>query len=156
GGAVLQGPGCLNYSLILTIESTTTFASVTQTNCFIMKRHAEAVSALVNRPVAVQGFTDLVIEDRKFSGNSQRRRRHWLLFHGSFLLDLDLDLMELLLLPPSKQPSYRQNRCHREFLTHLQLPVESLKAALRRAWQASEAPPEITTAHTAQLVRDKY
>src|SRR6185436_16368105 len=39
GGSVLQGPGCLNYSLVLPITSELALSSITQTNCFIMKRN---------------------------------------------------------------------------------------------------------------------
>src|ERR1044071_9785969 len=98
GGAVLQGPGCLNYSLILPIN-----ASIHNTNASIMQRHAHALGA------EVRGHSDLTRGDRKFSGNAQRRKRRYLLFHGSFLLDLDIALVERLLPMPSRQPDYRHN-----------------------------------------------
>lgn len=36
GGAILQGPGCLNYSLILRIEDSASLTSITRTNEYIM------------------------------------------------------------------------------------------------------------------------
>ncbi len=129
GGTVLQGPGCLNYNLILKIEHSTPLAGITDTNRFIMERHAAALTAVVNRPVRVQGFTDLTVHDLKFSGNSQRRKRRFLMFHGTFLLDFDLDLMERLLRFPSHQPDYRQDRAHRAFLTNLQVPADTRKSS---------------------------
>src|SRR5713226_6021948 len=73
--------------------------------------------SLPGDPVTVEGFTDLAVNGLKFSGNAQRRKRRCLLFHGTFLLDLDLALVEKLLRPPSRQPAYRENRSRAEFLT---------------------------------------
>src|SRR5437899_6115465 len=75
GGTVLQGPGCLNYSLVLRIEGASALQGITETNCFIMKRNAGVVASLLCRPVAVEGFTDLAMNNLKFSGNAQRRKR---------------------------------------------------------------------------------
>src|SRR5690349_6350846 len=38
GGTVLQGPGCLNYSLVLRIQENPAMESITGTNNFIMER----------------------------------------------------------------------------------------------------------------------
>src|SRR5438067_576485 len=40
GGAVLQGPGCLNYTLILKIPEPN--GGIKETNCFVMNRQKEA------------------------------------------------------------------------------------------------------------------
>src|SRR5437016_6264440 len=55
GGAVLQGPGCLNYSLILRINQSSALQNITQTNEFVMGRHAQTLAGLVRRPVTVEG-----------------------------------------------------------------------------------------------------
>jgi lipoate-protein ligase A len=102
----------------------------------------------------VRGFTDLALNDLKFSGNAQRRKRRALVFHGTFLLDFDLDRVERLLRMPSKEPSYRQSRPHHAFLTNLKLPAAAVKAAPQAAWAAT-APLETVPA-VDQLVRDKY
>ncbi len=94
GGTVLQGPGCLNYALLLKIQSDSPLANITKANAFIMNRNRNALNPLLGGKVLIQGHTDLTLQGTKFSGNSQRRRRLFLLFHGSFLLDLDLALVE--------------------------------------------------------------
>jgi lipoate-protein ligase A len=81
GGTVLQGPGCLNYSLVLKIASRPELETIPAANRHIMGRHREALSAALGRQVEVCGVTDLAISGRKFSGNSQRRKRRALLFH---------------------------------------------------------------------------
>jgi lipoate-protein ligase A len=139
GGSVVQGPGCLNYSLILPIHVVADNAlSITGTNRFVMERNRAACQSLVARQVEVAGHTDLVLDGRKFSGNSQRRRRDWFLFHGTFLYNFDLKLLERWLRPPPRQPDYRQNRPHGEFVTQLPVSAEKIKAALRKAWEAKE------------------
>jgi lipoate-protein ligase A len=156
GGTVLQGPGCLNYSLLLKIEGAPALQSISQTNGFIMQRNAQALTSLLGCSVAVQGFTDLAISNLKFSGNAQRRKRGWILFHGTFLLDFKLALMDDLLRFPSQQPAYRQNRSHAEFLTQLRLPAALVKSALRKHWQASRPLMEIPHLMIDQLARNKY
>ncbi|MBI3417191.1 MAG: lipoate--protein ligase family protein [Verrucomicrobia bacterium] len=162
GGAVLQGLGCLNYSLTLKIPDTD--GSITATNYAIMKRQrAASQSALANATspfdqleVNVAGITDLALGFLKFSGNAQRRRKKFLLFHGSFLLNFDLGLIDRLLPMPSKQPDYRKQRRHSEFLVNLGVPPSAVKAALRAEWGASEERAEPPLAAIRSLVRKKY
>jgi len=115
-----------------------------------------ALESVVNRPVAVRGHTDLTVGDRKFSGNSQRRKKHFLLFHGTFLLNFDLLLVSELLPMPSKQPDYREHRAHTEFLTNLNVPANEVKAALRQTWKAEEPLDNPPLEKITALARDKY
>lgn len=156
GGTVLQGPGCLNYSLILRVTPTGPLSSIASANRFIMERHAAALAAVLGQPVQVQGHTDLTLGQRKFSGNAQRRFRESLLFHGTFLLQFDLAAISRYLQPPSQQPAYRLNRGHEEFVTNLPLSVAQVKAALCQAWDASEPLLECPRQPVDQLVREKY
>jgi len=156
GGSVLQGPGCLNYTLVLPIEGEPALESISGANTFIMHRQREALAPLVGENVSVQGHTDLALGGRKISGNSQRRKRRWVLFHGTFLLGLDLALMAEVLLPPPKPPAYRLNRPHLEFLARLALPPARIKAALQAAWNAFEPLPGVPQPLIEQLVAEKY
>lgn len=186
GGAVVQGRGCLNYSLVLRIDGT--LQSITQTNCQVMQRNRDALRAMlsmiyeknqilgtlsplsplrgdgenqnVRSPVAgnveVRGHTDLALDKLKFSGNSQRRRRDFLLFHGSFLLNFDLSLITELLKFPSKEPDYRQGRSHGEFLTNLPLSPLAVKLALQNEWQVATLMTEVLQPRIDQLVAERY
>lgn len=156
GGTVLQGPGCLNYSLVLPMDEAGPLASITGANQFIMERNRAALAALLGRPVTVEGHTDLALNGRKFSGNAQRRRRDWLLFHGTFLLDFDFTKLGQFLRPPPRQPVYRQGRRHEEFITGLGVPRESLQAALVNAWQADGPPAPLDLAATRTLAEGRY
>jgi lipoate---protein ligase len=156
GGAVLQGPGVLNYSLILRITDPGPFQSIPATNRFILERHRDALASLLMAPVEWRGQTDLAIGGLKFAGNSQRRRRRFLLFHGSFLLHLDLSLVEQALLMPSRQPDYRLNRSHSDFLINLNVPPPTLKTALAKAWNATEPLAPLPLDEVTRLAREKY
>src|SRR5579863_7455993 len=102
GGTVLQAPGCLNYSLMLKIPEAGPLQTTSGTNSFVLGRHQTALGALLNHPVRIQGHTDLTLGNLKFSGNSQRRKRKHLIFHGTFLLHVDLSLIENVLRQPSQ------------------------------------------------------
>lgn len=163
GGAVVLGPGCLNYTLILQLNARM-LRTVTDTNRFVMERNCAAISALLREmnpqdaplTVGVRGATDLVVGDKKFSGNAQRRRKQYALFHGTFLLNFDIGLVEELLFMPSRQPFYRQNRAHVEFMTNLNLPSETVKGALRTAWAAAVELKYPPTERVCALVVEKY
>src|SRR6266545_1744711 len=74
GGTVLQGPGCLNYTLVLKIEEAGPLRNVSSANEFIMERNRAALESAIRNPqsaIYVHGHTDLTIRDLKFSGNSQ-------------------------------------------------------------------------------------
>lgn len=156
GGTVLQGPGCLNYSLVLRFDETSPLRSITATNEFILQRHRQALAALLGAPIERQGHTDLAIGGLKFCGNSQRRRQHALLFHGCLLLDLDISLVQQALPLPSRQPDYRRQRPHTDFLMNLKTPAHHLKAALRQAWNADEPAIEFPIDMVQALARQKY
>ena len=97
GGTVLQGPGCLNYALILLIAERPSLAGISGVNKFIMERNArghrsgsEVVGSrrpalrfvgipiwpwppVLRRPGRSGAKAVFPVALRKFSGNSQRR-----------------------------------------------------------------------------------
>jgi lipoate---protein ligase len=134
GGTVVQAPGCLNYALFLDLVSE--YRDIRGTNRDILDRHARVIRSLGVGAVTVEGQSDLALDGRKFSGNAQRRRRKTFMFHGTFLLGLDLELISRVLKHPSREPEYRAGRKHEEFLRNLRLGEEEVKAALVEEWGA--------------------
>lgn len=156
GGTILQGPGCLNYALILKIQEAGPLHSITETNRFILQRHQESLASLTGEAIEIHGSVDLTIAKQKFSGNAQRRKRRCLLFHGTFLLQFDIPLVEKFLAMPSKQPNYRQQRSHAEFLMNLNAPASSVKSALQQSWNAFEPLETFPSDKIATLAQQKY
>ena len=159
GGTVLQGPGSFNYALILEIGAHPLLATVSESNAYIMARQKNALQVLagqLNGEIRVQGTTDLTLDDRKFSGNAQRRKRRFTLFHGTFLLDLPLDLISQTLKIPARQPDYRQKRTHQEFLTTLPLTRAQIKTALGDEWQAHGNLTRFPDELMQQLLTERY
>ena len=164
GGTVVHMTGGLNYALILRITEDSPTRNITSANHFIMEKNRAAIESLADQfkiqnskfKISVRGHTDLCLGDLKFAGNSQRRRKNFLLFHGTLLLDCDLSLVSELLLMPSLQPDYRASRSHTEFVTNLNLPAEKVKAALVAAWNADEELKNPPLEEISKLAREKY
>jgi lipoate-protein ligase A len=134
GGTVLLDEGCLNYSLVLPVSYHASMASVSHTNQYIMEKQCCFLRGLLGQDVKLKGYTDLVINERKVSGNAQRRVRSAVLFHGSFLCSADLGLIGQVLASPSRQPEYRNGRKHSQFLSNLGVSVSDLSQAMLSFW----------------------
>ena len=163
GGTVLQGAGCLNYALILQIGEDGPCRTISSANQFIMEKNRAAIETLFKSEIGnrksdilVSGHTDLSLNGLKFSGNSQRRKKNFLLFHGTFLLDFDLALVGNFLRMPSLQPDYRAGRSHDDFLVNLKLPANQVKAALQKAWGATEELRDFPNQEIQKLAGGKY
>lgn len=156
GGTVLQGPGCLNYSVVLRIPEKGPLTNLTETNGYVLKKHKEALAPLLTRTMSVLGISDLVLENLKFSGNAQRRKKNALLFHGTFLYGFDLAKIERYLAFPSKQPDYRKNREHLKFITNIPLKPDKIKKSLTEIWKAGEIFKTVPEKEISELVKEKY
>jgi lipoate-protein ligase A len=130
GGAVLVGPGCVNYALMLSLERRPELRDVRSSYRVIL---TWIVAALDVPGLEIRGLSDLAIGDRKVSGNAQRRGARALLHHGTLLCGLDTQLMERYLKPPPRQPDYRRGRSHGEFAGRLPLSSDEIIARLQ-AW----------------------
>ena len=134
GGAVYLDAGCLNYSLLLPIDSHAALASVPATNQWVMECQRKILSSLLEGAVTCEGDTDLAWEGIKVSGNAQRRLRQACLFHGSILCQASLEDMVQVLSHPSREPTYRQGRPHAQFVRNTELDPAELAEAMLRAW----------------------
>jgi lipoate-protein ligase A len=133
GGAVVLGPGCLNYAVVLSLVSWPELTNVAGSFRFILGR---IVAALGIPGLAVAGETDLVLGGRKVSGNAQRRGRRALLHHGTLLYDFDHGLAVRYLKEPVRQPAHRAARRHAEFIGNLPLSAETIQARLETVWES--------------------
>ena len=156
GGTVLQGPNCLNYSLVFPIASGEALTGIAATNQFVMGRNARALSRALSTPVEVLGHSDLTIAGRKFSGNAQRRKNRNFLFHGTFLLGFDLELLAEVLRQPEVQPEYRGQRRHEDFVVNLDISTNAIKDSLAQEWGATGVLRAAPEDRMARLIEEKY
>lgn len=156
GGTVLQGPGCFNYALLLPLEEHGPTRSIESTNAYVLGRHRDALRRRLGDSVEIQGVSDLTWKGRKFSGNAQRRKKRYVLFHGTFLTGFDLSLISELLPMPSRQPDYRANRSHSDFIVNLPLTSSEIKELLIDAWAAINPLMEIPHDRIVTLTQERY
>ena len=116
GGTVLLGPG----TIVVTVH---TLVGQLFANQAYFRAINQAMMSVFRTWAALdfaqRGISDIAVDDRKIVGTSIFRRRHYLLYQASILVDLDVDLMARLLRPPPRQPDYRRDRDHRGFVTSL-------------------------------------
>jgi lipoate-protein ligase A len=156
GGAVLQGPGCLNYTLVLRNERPGPFGDIGQSYHRVLDRHRELFGKLTSERVEIQGTSDLAIAGRKFSGNSQHRKQRYTVFHGTFLLNFDLSLIGACLPMPSRRPAYRQDRAHESFLKNLRTDPAQVRRALKESWHANDAYDYVPDERIESLMETRY
>jgi len=226
GAAVMAGPGCLMYALVLDRRRRAELRGIDTTHRWVLDRLVAALAPLVPG-VACRGTSDLVLSPiqelpeekgtgtfctdstyaadsakgasplpadsakgdsprpaergtgtfssvlpgsqeppdsgkgasslaRKFSGNSLRVKRDWLLYHGTLLYDFPLPLLGTCLGTPPRQPAYRAGRRHVEFVANLPLAAPALRTAIAATFDAREPLTAWPAALTAQLAAEKF
>jgi lipoate-protein ligase A len=121
-----------------------------------MERNRQILAALTGKDVRIDGHTDLAINGVKCSGNAQRRRKHYLIFHGCLLLNMDISRIQEALPMPSQQPGYRAGRAHQDFLTNLSVPSRTVMQAFIDGWQAESEYGLLPKENARMLVETKY
>jgi lipoate-protein ligase A len=155
GGTVVLGPGCLLYSLVLSIDRSLALRQVRSSFSFIQRQISTGLQQR-HADVRPAGTSDLAASNRKFSGSAQQRKRRSFLHHGTLLYAFDLALVERYLHHPPREPAYRAGRAHKDFLTNLSAGAETLKSTLRQAWQVDDLLVAWPQTRVAELVAAKY
>ena len=137
GGAVLLGPGCLNYALVLPLIWNPAWRDVRYSLRWVMHRMR---SALGIPGLRVEGDCDLAFCARKISGNAQRRTQSAILHHGTILYNFDTARAEQFLRPPHRQPLWRVGRSHADFMGNIPLSSPEIRARLADAWCGHRSP----------------
>ncbi|HZU34401.1 MAG TPA: lipoate--protein ligase family protein [Gemmataceae bacterium] len=155
GGTILQGAGCLSYTLVLAYERDPLLHDVRGSYRFILERVRRALTGLLP-DIEHAGISDLASGGRKFSGNAQQRKRHFLLHHGTLLQSFDINQVGRYLRVPHVQPAYRQQRPHTDFMQNLPVWAADLKRRLGTAWHAQAEAVDWPHETIRQLVAEKY
>jgi len=158
GGCVLQGPGSLNYALVILPELRPETRTLKGSYCYILHALSDAFAAL-GLDVIHEGTCDLTTAGRKVSGNAQKRRRRAFLHHGTLLYRADYARMARCLREPEDRPDYRGARTHSDFVGTLPLTPGDIQRAVRQAFGAGEVavPPSAwELEHAEALAEEKY
>jgi len=155
GGTVLLSSGCLCYSLVLNYERDPALREIHSSFRFILGLVRGAIVPLT-LGLEMAGTSDLAVTDKKVSGNSQQRKRRFLLHHGTLLYAFDAKLADRYLRMPARQPDYRLQRKHSEFLTNLKADRADLRTQLSAAWKATSMTSLWPKDVVRELVQSKH
>ena len=116
GCSVVLDPGNLIVSVVLPIPGLSgiksAFASISQ---WLIT----ALAACAIPDVMQLGVSDLVIGDRKIGGSCVYRTKGLLYYSTTLLVDHDPELVDRYLKHPPREPEYRIQRPHRQFMVSL-------------------------------------
>lgn len=169
GGAVVIGPGALNFSAFYRLTDLPGSETIQGAMAGALKPIVELLAQWGIRPTAA-GLSDLAVIGadgtlRKIAGNSQARKKRSVLVHGTILADPDWPRIARLLNFPSSVPDYRAGRDHRTFLTSLkengapaglQSFSEGLFRTLASGIYMQAAPSDEELLRAKQLLDEKY
>lgn len=168
GGTIVAGPGCLMYAVVLNLTTLPQLRAVDLAHQYVLQRLSDILVPLLPT-VAVAGISDLVAlpttdsltrttptPEQKFSGNALRIKRNHFLYHGTLFYNFQLKKIEQLLKTATRQPDYRDNRSHIDFVTNLPLQSDELVQALIKGWDAQNPLPSWPRQRVAALVKNRY
>jgi lipoate-protein ligase A len=177
GAAIVTGPGCLMYALVLSHAVRPELKDISRAHSFVLTQIAKSLGPLVVHAgtVTCAGTSDLAIEQgatqrvpgreqgeksvrivRKFSGNSLRVKRTHLLYHGTLLYNFDLRLVEKCLRTPPRQPDYRNARPHGDFVMNVPATRQQLVEAVIAAFPMASAPIDIPQSRVDVLAAERF
>ncbi|MBF0253297.1 MAG: lipoate--protein ligase family protein [Candidatus Omnitrophica bacterium] len=166
GGTVLQGPGCLNYSLVLPYDKDPEYANINDSYHAVLGLISQGINVGAGysdkvkktNNVEIRGLSDISINGLKFSGNAQARKKMFFLQHGTILYDFDITKIPLYLKHPPKEPEYRQGRQHADFIKNADINIADFKKALSSIFNVKEqmSLDDDLTEKTRKLVEHKY
>ena len=156
GGCVMQGPGCLNYTLILSKALRPEIHTIQESYRYIFDKLIAEISL---EGLAKQGVSDMALKDLKVSGNAQRRQKEYILHHGTLLYEADLECFSRYIREPQDRPEYRKDREHASFIRNLPKSRIALIDAIAKAFSAEKPVESIDNTllqETRQLADEKY
>ncbi|MDD4956906.1 MAG: lipoate--protein ligase family protein [Candidatus Omnitrophica bacterium] len=158
GGSVLQGTGCLNYSLVLSYGRDKRYAGIRSSYEAILGDLCEAFSGK-GIGAEISPISDISYNGKKVSGNAQARKKRYFLHHGTVLFGMDIGLVGKYLKHPPREPGYRKGRAHDNFMSNLPLPAEDIVDLIMDAFDAKKIPilpGKNVMDKVEKLARDKF
>jgi lipoate---protein ligase len=152
GGTVVQGPGCLNYSIVLSKDKNPVLNDLRGSYAWISQKVTDSLKTL-GVDACFRPISDIALSqgDLKFSGNAQHRGKTHILHHGTILYDFNLDLVSKYLKMPKDIPEYRKARSHKDFITNIYIKPAEFKQAFARSFGITESPQPLTAEEASSL-----
>ena len=138
GGTVLEGPGCLNYSAVLSYGRDKKYKDIRYSYRRILESFSERFKTK-GLDVEFLPVSDLALNGKKISGNAQARKRKYFLHHGTFLFDFNIRKISRYLRYPDREPEYRKGRKHEDFLANIPVTAGKLEEIIREVFSPSSA-----------------
>ncbi|GAB5404888.1 MAG: lipoate--protein ligase family protein [Aureliella sp.] len=155
GGTVVAAPGCMFFSMVLSMQRNESLRMVDNAHQYVMNSVRSALLPVVPG-LEIRGTCDLTLDGRKISGNSLRIRRNWLLYHGTLLLNMNLDLLPKYLQHPPREPDYREGREHSAFVANLSITRSVAATALIEHMEAHIELATPPLAEARRLAAEKF
>jgi lipoate---protein ligase len=155
GAAIVAGPDCLLYSVVLDLVSRPRLRHIDQAHAFVVGHLAAAIE-MQQPEIEFQGTCDLTLRAKKFSGNSLRIARDHLLYHGTILERVDAAIVGRCLQTAPRQPEYRSGRSHEDFMTSIAIDSSKFCDDLALLYDASAKMSDWPNAEMRLLSETKY
>ena len=155
GGTILSGPGCLMYTVVLSLEKSPFLRDIAQCHRYVGEKMKCAYQEL-GHEIELLGHSDLCVDGKKFSGNAMRIGRSHLIYHGTLLIDFELEQIPRYLKLPPRRPDYREDRGHLDFVTNLQVERKQLAESLCSVFGASASQIQIDSGRIERLMEERY
>jgi len=144
GGTVLQGPGCLNFSLILSKEQNPEIVHLKKSYEFVLTKVVQSLKNLgIESEFLPVCDVALAPQQKKVSGNAQKRGKKFILHHGTLLYGFDLKRIDQYLRMPKDVPAYRGQRSHLEFVANLPCSADKVKKEMKHVFNVAKAETQL-------------
>ena len=158
GGTILQGKGCINYSLILSYKRSEKLKNIKSSYEYLLSKICNKFNEKKYK-IEIKPISDIIFKDKKISGNAQCRKREYLLHHGTILYNFDISKIPVYLKYPPREPDYRKGRKHTDFITNLSLEPKEIKEIFKDIFLRSQdivtlEEEDIDSIH--KLIHEKY
>jgi lipoate---protein ligase len=113
GQSVMITPGTIVISVLLNGSEERPKEVFNKINSWIMI----SLAALGIDGLSMKGISDIAIGEKKILGSSMFRKKEKIFYHAVLNVSEDPEHLERFLKHPLKEPDYRKNRRHRDFVT---------------------------------------
>ena len=155
GGTIITGRGCLMYTTVLSLAKHRALQDITYCHQHIASQMLAAYEKL-GLEIESKGHSDLCVGDKKFSGNAMRMGRTHLIYHGTLLINFDLEIISRYLKQPPRRPEYREKRDHVDFVRNLAVDPQQLCESIQDVFGAEPGNVEWAEDKMQTLLAERF